>query len=187
VYGMLCAAIGASMVTEAVKLITGVGRTLLGRVQLYDALRATWRELKVSKDPEVEPITELVDYEAFCGVAPAPAPSTGRTVTAVQLAQMLREREAGLTDFELVDVREPGEHAMVSIPGSRLIPQGRLLSGEAWGELPQEKDVVFHCKSGVRSANVLAAAEAAGFTAVRHLDGGVLAWVRDVEPDKPTY
>jgi adenylyltransferase/sulfurtransferase len=187
VYGMLCAAIGASMVTEAVKLITGVGRTLLGRVQLYDALRATWRELKVSKDPEAAPITELVDYEAFCGIAPVEAAPSGRTVTARELADLLAAREAGETEFELVDVREPGEHAMVSIPGSRLIPQGRLLSGEAWSELPRDRDIVFHCKSGVRSANVLAAAEQAGFTAVSHLEGGVLAWVRDVEPEKPTY
>jgi adenylyltransferase/sulfurtransferase len=187
VYGMLCAAIGASMVTEAVKLITGVGRTLLGRVQLYDALRATWRELKVSKDPEAVPITELVDYEAFCGIAPVEAAPAGRTVTARELADLLAAREAGETEFELVDVREPGEHAMVSIPGSRLIPQGRLLSGEAWSELPRDRDIVFHCKSGVRSANVLAAAEEAGFTAVSHLEGGVLAWVRDVEPEKPTY
>jgi adenylyltransferase/sulfurtransferase len=187
VYGMLCAAIGASMVTEAVKLITGVGRTLLGRVQLYDALRATWRELKVSKDAEAAPITELVDYEAFCGIAPVEAAPSGRTVTARELADLLAAREAGETEFELVDVREPGEHAMVSIPGSRLIPQGRLLSGEAWSELPRDRDIVFHCKSGVRSANVLAAAEQAGFTAVSHLEGGVLAWVRDVEPDKPTY
>jgi adenylyltransferase/sulfurtransferase len=187
VYGMLCAAIGASMVTEAVKLITGVGRTLLGRVQLYDALRATWRELKVSKDPEAAPITELVDYEAFCGIAPVEAAPSGRTVTARELADLLAAREAGETEFELVDVREPGEHAMVSIPGSRLIPQGRLLSGEAWSELPRDRDIVFHCKSGVRSANVLAAAEQAGFTAVSHLEGGVLAWVREVEPEKPTY
>ncbi|WP_138414045.1 molybdopterin-synthase adenylyltransferase MoeB [Sinomonas gamaensis] len=187
VYGMLCAAIGASMVTEAVKLITGVGRTLLGRVQLYDALRATWRELKVSKDPEAVPITELVDYEAFCGIAPVEAAPSGRTVTARELADLLAAREAGETEFELVDVREAGEHAMVSIPGSRLIPQGRLLSGEAWSELPRDRDIVFHCKSGVRSANVLAAAEQAGFTAVSHLEGGVLAWVRDVEPEKPTY
>jgi adenylyltransferase/sulfurtransferase len=100
---------------------------------------------------------------------------------------LLAAREAGGADFELVDVREPGEYAMVSIPGARLIPQGRLLSGEAWGELPRDKDVVFHCKSGVRSANVLAAAQEAGFSSARHLEGGVLAWVRDVEPDKPTY
>lgn len=187
VYGMLCATIGASMVTEAVKLITGVGRTLLGRVQLYDALHATWRELRVSKDPEAQPVTELMDYEAFCGVAPAAPAPAGRSVTAVELARMLAAREAGGADFELVDVREPGEYAMVSIPGARLIPQGRLLSGEAWGDLPRDKDVVFHCKSGVRSANVLAAAQEAGFSSARHLEGGVLAWVRDVEPDKPTY
>jgi adenylyltransferase/sulfurtransferase len=187
VYGMLCATIGASMVTEALKLITGVGRTLLGRVQLYDALHATWRELRVAKDPEGQPITELTDYEAFCGVAPAAPTAVGGSVTAVELADMLAARDAGLRDFELIDVREPGEYAMVSIPGARLIPQGRLLSGEAWGELPKDKDIVFHCKSGVRSANVLAAAREAGFGTARHLEGGVLAWVRDVEPEKPTY
>ncbi|MDP9885392.1 adenylyltransferase/sulfurtransferase [Sinomonas atrocyanea] len=187
VFGMLCAAIGASMVTEAVKLITGVGTTLLGRVQLYDALTATWREIRVAKDPDAAPVTELVDYEAFCGVAPAADPGTERTVTAGQLATMLAAREAGLRDFELIDVREPGEASIVSIPGARLIPQGRLLSGEAWGELPRDREVVFHCKGGVRSASVLAAAVDAGFSKVRHLDGGVLAWVREIEPEKPVY
>ncbi|WP_369044919.1 molybdopterin-synthase adenylyltransferase MoeB [Sinomonas sp. P10A9] len=187
VFGMLCAAIGASMVTEAVKLITGVGTTLLGRVQLYDALTATWREIKVSKDPEAAPITALTDYEAFCGVAPAASPGTDRTVTAPQLATMLAARNAGLRDFELIDVREAGEASIVSIPGARLIPQGRLLSGEAWGEVPRDREVVFHCKGGVRSANVLAAALDAGFSNVKHLDGGVLAWVRDVDPEQPVY
>jgi adenylyltransferase/sulfurtransferase len=187
VFGMLCAAIGASMVTEAVKLITGVGTTLLGRIQLYDALTASWREIRVAKDPDTAPITELTDYEAFCGVAPAADPGAERTVTAGQLATMLAAREAGIRDFELIDVREPGEASIVSIPGARLIPQGRLLSGEAWGEIPREKEVVFHCKGGVRSANVLAAAVDAGFSQVSHLDGGVLAWVREVEPEKPVY
>jgi adenylyltransferase/sulfurtransferase len=187
VFGMLCAAIGASMVTEAVKLITGVGTTLLGRVQLYDALTATWREIRVAKDPDAAPITELTDYEAFCGVAPAADPGKDRTVTAGQLATMLAAREAGQRDFELIDVREPGEASIVSIPGARLIPQGRLLSGEAWGEIPRDREVVFHCKGGVRSASVLAAAMDAGFSKVRHLDGGVLAWVREIEPEKPVY
>ncbi|BCT76854.1 adenylyltransferase/sulfurtransferase MoeZ [Sinomonas cyclohexanicum] len=187
VFGMLCAAIGASMVTEAVKLITGVGTTLLGRVQLYDALTATWREIRVAKDPDAAPVTELADYEAFCGVAPAASPGTDRAVTAPQLATMLAARDAGLSDFELIDVREAGEASIVSIPGARLIPQGRLLSGEAWDEVPRDREVVFHCKGGVRSANVLAAALEAGFANVKHLDGGVLAWVREVEPDKPVY
>ena len=184
---MLCAAVGSLMVTEAVKLITGVGRSLLGRVALFDALGGSWREIKVSKDPEAEPITELMDYEAFCGVTPAAATDQEHTVTAKDLARMLAEREAGERDFELVDVRESGEHSIVNIDGSVLIPQGRILSGEAWVELPQDKDIVFHCKAGTRSAAVLEAAQKAGYTRVSHLDGGILAWVRDVEPAKPVY
>src|SRR5919107_354809 len=187
VFGMLCAAVGSLMVTEAVKLITGVGRSLLGRVALYDALGGSWREIKVAKDPSAPRITELTDYEAFCGIAPAEATDTEHTVTATQLATMLASRKAGLKDFELVDVREAGEYDIVRIDGARLIPHGRILAGEAWSELPQDKEIVFLCKAGTRSANVLAAAQRAGYQRVSHLDGGILAWVRDVEPDKPVY
>ena len=187
VFGMLCAAVGSLMVTEAVKLITGVGRSLLGRVALFDALGGTWREIKVSRDPEAPRITELTDYEAFCGIAPAADAGTEHTVTATQLATMLASRKAGLKDFQLVDVRESGEFEIVNIEGARLIPQGRILDGEAWAELPQDTDIVFHCKGGTRSAAVLAAARAAGYERVSHLEGGILAWVRDVEPGKPVY
>jgi molybdopterin/thiamine biosynthesis adenylyltransferase/rhodanese-related sulfurtransferase len=187
VFGMLCAAVGALMVTEAVKLITGVGRSLLGRVALYDALGGTWREIKVARDPAAERITALTDYEAFCGIAPSAEAGTEHTVTATQLATMLAARKAGLKDFELVDVRESGEYEIVRIEGAVLIPQGRILAGEAWHELPQDRDIVFHCKAGTRSAAVLAAARAAGYERVSHLDGGILAWVRDVEPGKPVY
>lgn len=187
VFGMLCAAVGSLMVTEAVKLITGVGRSLLGRVALFDALGGTWREIKVSRDPEAERITELTDYEAFCGIAPPAEAGTEHTVTATQLATMLASRTAGLKDFHLVDVRESGEYEIVRIDGAVLIPQGRILAGEAWHELPQDADIVFHCKAGTRSAAVLAAARAAGYERVSHLDGGILAWVRDVEPGKPVY
>ena len=187
VFGMLCAAVGSLMVTEAVKLITGVGRSMLGRVALVDALGGSWREIRVAKDPAAEPITELTDYEAFCGITPAAPADTEHTVTATQLATMLASRKAGLKDFELVDVREAGEHDIVRIDGAVLIPQGRILAGEAWQDLPQDRDIVFHCKAGTRSANVLAAAQKAGYQRVSHLDGGILAWVRDVEPDKPVY
>ena len=187
VFGMLCAAVGSLMVTEAVKLITGVGRSLLGRVALFDALGGSWREIRVSKDPAAEPITELTDYEAFCGITPAAPADNEHSITATQLATMLASRKAGLKDFDLVDVRETGEHDIVSIDGSVLIPQGRILAGEAWAELPQDKEIVFHCKSGARSANVLEAARKAGYQRVSHLDGGILAWVRDVEPQKPVY
>jgi adenylyltransferase/sulfurtransferase len=187
VFGMLCAAVGSLMVTEAIKLITGVGRSLLGRVALFDALGGNWREIRVAKDPEAPPITELSDYEAFCGITPAAEAGAGHTVDAKQLAGMLAARDAGEQDFELVDVRERGEHDIVSIEGSKLIPQGVILAGEAWTELPQDKEIVFHCKSGARSAAVLEAALKAGYSRVSHLDGGILAWVRDVEPHKPVY
>jgi molybdopterin/thiamine biosynthesis adenylyltransferase/rhodanese-related sulfurtransferase len=187
VFGMLCAAVGSLMVTEAVKLITGVGRSLLGRVALFDALGGSWREIRVSKDPAAAPITELTDYEAFCGITPEAPSDTEHTVTPTQLATMLASRKAGLKDFELVDVRESGEYDIVRIDGARLIPQGRILAGEAWSELPQDKEIVFLCKAGSRSSNVLAAAQRAGYQRVSHLDGGILAWVRDVEPDKPVY
>ncbi|MHC6593284.1 molybdopterin-synthase adenylyltransferase MoeB [Arthrobacter sp. C152] len=187
VFGMLCAAVGSLMVTEAVKLITGVGRSLLGRVALFDALGGSWREIRVSKDPAAEPITELTDYEAFCGIVPDAGADKEHTVTATQLATMLASRKAGLKDFELVDVREAGEYDIVRIDGAKLIPQGRILAGEAWNELPQDRDIVFHCKAGTRSANVLAAARKAGYERVSHLDGGILAWVREVEPQKPVY
>jgi len=187
VFGMLCAAVGALMVTEAVKLITGVGRSLLGRLALYDALGGTWREIKVTRDPAAARITELTDYEAFCGITPTADAGTEHTVTATQLATMLASRKAGLKDFHLVDVREPGEYEIVRIEGSELIPQGRILAGEAWQELPQDAEIVFHCKAGTRSAAVLSAARAAGYERVSHLEGGILAWVRDVEPGKPVY
>ena len=187
VFGMLCAAVGSLMVTEAIKLITGVGRSLLGRVALFDALGGSWREIKVAKDPEAEPVTELTDYEAFCGITPAADAGSVPTVSATELAGMLEARESGERDFELVDVRETGEHDIVNIEGSVLIPQGRILAGEAWAELPQDKDIVFHCKSGARSASVMAAARKAGYTRIKHLDGGILAWVREVEPYKAVY
>lgn len=187
VFGMLCAAVGALMVTEAVKLITGVGRSLLGRLALYDALGGTWREIKVTRDPAAARITELTDYEAFCGITPTADAGTEHTVTATQLATMLASRKAGLKDFRLVDVREQGEYEIVRIEGSELIPQGRILAGEAWPDLPQDAEIVFHCKAGTRSAAVLSAARAAGYERVSHLEGGILAWVRDVEPGKPVY
>lgn len=187
VFGMLCAAVGSLMVTEAVKLITGVGRSLLGRVALFDALGGSWREIRVAKDPAAPRITGLTDYDSFCGIAPEPETDTEHTVTATQLATMLASRKAGLKDFELVDVREPGEYDIVRIEGSVLVPQGRILAGEAWQEIPQDRDVVFLCKGGFRSGNVLAAARKAGYQRVSHLDGGILAWVREVEPDKPVY
>lgn len=188
VLGVLCAQIGSVMANEAVKLITGIGRPLLGRVLIFDALAMTWRELRVRKDPEAAPITALGDYEAFCGLVPADdGVQAVPAVTAEELAGMLASRQAGQARFELIDVREPGEYGIVNIPGARLLPQGRILSGELLSELPRDEDIVLHCKSGARSATVLAYLQQQGFARVKHLEGGILEWIRQVEPAKPAY
>ncbi|RCV50529.1 adenylyltransferase/sulfurtransferase MoeZ [Marinitenerispora sediminis] len=185
VLGVLCAAIGSVMVNEAIKLITGIGDTLVGRLMIYDALEMTWRTVKVRKDPEAEPITELIDYEAFCGTVSQEAQeaAAGSTITARELKDMMDRGE----DFYLVDVREKNEYEIVSIPGSVLIPKGEFLNGEAFGKLPQDKRIVLHCKSGGRSAEALAALKGAGFGDAVHVGGGVLAWVNQVDPSLPTY
>ena len=185
VLGILCASIGAIMGTEAIKLIMGIGETLLGRLMVYDALDMTYRTIKLRKDPEAEPITGLIDYEAFCGVVSEAAQSAaaGATITAPELKALM---DSG-REFSLIDVREPVEWDIVRIPGATLIPKDRILSGEALSELPHDRPIVLHCKSGVRSAEALAAIKKAGFADATHLQGGVLAWARQVDPSLPTY
>ncbi len=189
VLGVLCATIGSLMATEAVKLITGVGETLLGRLMVYDALEMTMRTVAVRRDPTAQPITELIDYDAFCGVVSDEAAEAAResTISVRDLEKLLAQRAEGTEDFVLVDVREPHEYEIVSIPGSVLIPKGRFLSGEALGELPQDKRVVLHCKTGARSAEALAVLKGAGFADAVHVGGGVIAWANQVDTSLPTY
>jgi adenylyltransferase/sulfurtransferase len=185
VLGVLCASIGSVMVTEAIKLITGIGESLLGRLMVYDALEMSYRTIKIRKDPKAEPITKLIDYEEFCGLVSDEAQQAafGSTITAADLKEML---DAG-KDAYLVDVREPVEYEIVKIPGGVLIPKDRILSGEALAELPQDKPLVLYCKTGVRSAEALAAVKAAGFRDAVHVQGGVTAWATQVDPSLPTY
>ncbi len=186
VLGVLCASIGSVMVNEAIKLITGIGDPLVGRLLIFDALEMTWREVKVRKDPDTEPVTELIDYEAFCGAVSEEATEAARdsTITAPELKELLDRKP---DDIFLVDVREKNEYEIVSIPGATLIPKGEFLNGKAFEQLPQDKRVVLHCKSGVRSAEALAAVKAAGFSDAVHVGGGVLAWVNQVDPSLPSY
>jgi adenylyltransferase/sulfurtransferase len=185
VLGVLCASIGSIMVNEAIKLITGIGETLLGRLMVYDALDMTYRTIRLRKDPQATKITELIDYDAFCGVVSDDAQDAvaGHTITAVELKEMM---DAG-KDFVLIDVREPNEYEIVKIPGSVLIPKDRILSGEALSEIPQDRPVVLHCKVGGRSAEALAALHKAGFRDAVHVQGGVLAWANQVDRSLPTY
>jgi molybdopterin/thiamine biosynthesis adenylyltransferase/rhodanese-related sulfurtransferase len=185
VLGVLCASIGSIMATEAIKVITGIGETLLGRLMVYDALDMTYRTIKVRKDPEAKPITELIDYEAFCGVVSDEAieAATGSTITAAELKAMV---DGGANPY-IVDVREPAEYEIVKIPGSHLIPKGEIVNGSALASLPTNQRIVLHCKSGVRSAEALAVLKDAGFADAVHVQGGVLAWINQVDPSLPTY
>ena len=191
VLGVLCASIGSIQVNEAIKVITGIGEPLAGRLMIYDALEMTYRSVKVRKDPECPvcgknpTVTELIDYEEFCGAVSEEAQeaAAGSTITARQLKDM---QDAGENIF-LVDVREPNEYEIVSIPGSVLIPKGEFLSGAALERLPQDKRVVLHCKSGARSAECLAIVKNAGFSDAVHVGGGVLSWVATIDPSLPSY
>ena len=188
VFGMLCGVIGSMMVAESVKLITGVGRTLLGRLALFTALEGSWREIAVTPDDAAAPITELIDYELFCGTSATPdGEAAADRISVRELSSMLQERERGERDFDLIDVREPGEYDIVRIPGARLVPQGSILSGEALPTLAQDRDIVLHCKSGPRSADMLTELRRLGYSRVKRVEGGVLAWVQELDPSLPMY
>lgn len=193
VLGMLPATIGSVMVTEALKLITGIGRPLLGRVLIHDALAQTWRELTVLPDPHRPPVTDLSRVALACGLPSdddaAPAPH--ETVTAPELAELLTARSLGETSFTLVDVREDWERKLVAIPGSVHVPLQDVLDRGVTA-LPDEAEgtVILHCKAGARSAQALAALRrdyALREDTVKHLDGGVLAWIDRVDPALPRY
>jgi molybdopterin/thiamine biosynthesis adenylyltransferase/rhodanese-related sulfurtransferase len=189
VLGVLCASIGSIQVNEAIKLLTGIGEPIVGRLMIYDALEMTYRSVRVRKDPECAlcgknpTITELIDYEAFCGTVSdeAAIAAAGSTITASELAEMQRRGD----DFFLIDVREPAEWEIVRIPGATLIPKGDLPGKLA--ELPQDRPIVAYCKSGVRSAEALALLKDAGFADATHVQGGVTAWTTQVEKEQPLY
>ncbi|HEV2796525.1 MAG TPA: adenylyltransferase/sulfurtransferase MoeZ [Nocardioides sp.] len=195
VLGVLCASIGSIQVNEAIKLLTGIGDPIAGKLMIYDALEMEYRKLKVRKDPscalcgENPTVTGLIDYDAFCGAVSdeAAEAAAGSTISVKQLEQMLGERDAGERDFVLVDVREPNEAEINHIPGAVLIPKGEFLNGNALSQLPSDKQVVMHCKSGVRSAETLAIVKGAGYADAVHVGGGVVAWVSQIDPSQPSY
>ena len=182
VLGALCGQVGSLMATEAVKLIVGSGDPLLGRVLVLDALAARWSEVALRGAPgravaEAPGEVEAPDDDAVAPAIPA--------VTARELADRLTHQAA--RPFVLIDVREPAERDIVSIAGSWSVPLGAILDGRALADLPRDRPLVLHCRSGARSAQAARALLAAGFPDVTHLAGGVLAWIDDVEPALPRY
>ena len=177
--------------TEAIKLITGIGEPLIGRLMIYDALEMKFRELKLRKDPECPvcgthpTVTKLIDYDQFCGVAPAaPEPvavNHATEITAVELKQRLDRGDK----LKIVDVREPNEYQINRIPGSELIPLGDV--PKRYEELNKNDEIVVHCKMGGRSAKAADFLRSVGFTRVLNLKGGILDWVDKVDPSQPKY
>ena len=191
VLGILPGVVGTIQATEAVKLIMGVGEPLIGRFLVYDALGMRFRELKLRKDPDCPvcgdhpTVTELIDYEQFCGVtavAAAPEPSAAAGDATVE---QLKARLDGGDGVFILDVREPQEYRICSIPGSTLIPLGDLPS--RLHELEGRGEMIVHCKSGVRSAKAVKLLREAGFAQAKNLRGGILRWIDAVDPSLPKY
>lgn len=186
VLGILCASIGSIMATEAIKLITGIGEPLLGRLVAYDALEMRYRELPIRRLPGREPIIALAeDYQAFCNLG-APAGNANASlpsITAAQLKTLIDQQKMPI----LIDVREPAEWDIVRIPGATLIPKSPTVAQTLLREYGHDADLVISCKSGRRSADVVAELQQLGMRNVRNLEDGVLAWVRDIDPSLPSY
>lgn len=185
VLGILCASIASVMGTEAIKLITGIGDSLLGRLMVYDALDMTYRTIKIRKDPATPKIAELIDYDAFCGVISdeASAAVADSTITPRELRELLDADKK----VALIDVREPVEWDIVHIDGAELVPKSTLESGDGLAKLPQDRQAVLYCKTGIRSAEALVAVKKAGFSDAVHLQGGIAAWAKQVDPDMVMY
>ncbi|BBX17882.1 adenylyltransferase/sulfurtransferase MoeZ [Mycolicibacterium duvalii] len=184
VLGILCSSIASVMGTEAIKLITGIGEPLLGRLMVYDALDMTYRTIKIRKDPSTPKITELIDYEAFCGVVSEDAAQAvaESTVTPRELRDMLDSGK-----YALIDVRESVEWDINRIDGAELIPKSAIEAGDGLAKLPHDRVPVLYCKTGIRSAEALAAVKKAGFSDALHLQGGIVAWAKQYEPDMVMY
>ena len=192
VLGVLCASIGSIQTTEAIKLITGIGEPLIGQLMIYDALEMSYCKIKVRKDPKCPLCSEkpsqtslLPDYEAFCGVLSDAAEVAVKDST-ISVSE-LKNKIDGKENFLLIDVREPSEFEIVRIPGSILIPKQGFLDGSALASLPQDKPIILHCKSGVRSAECLAILKSAGFADAKHVSGGVVAWAKQIDTSLPVY
>lgn len=193
VLGILPGTIGLIQATEAVKIILGAGEPLTGRLMLYNALDMRFREVKIQKDPECPicgknpTITKLIDYELFCGMTLGQEETTVmngnglKEISAKELKSLIDRKEK----FTLVDVREPHEYKIANIPGAKLIPLGEI--AQRANELDSADNIVVHCRSGARSAKAIGTLQKMGFKRLQNLQGGILAWSKDVDPSVPQY
>jgi adenylyltransferase/sulfurtransferase len=191
VLGILPGIIGLIQATETVKIILGQGRTLSGRLLLYNALEMTFRELKLRPNPERPVIEKLIDYQQFCGVTQAKAEEERRQkemqeMTVQELKQLL---DSEAKDFVLLDVRNPNEYEIAKLPGSVLVPLPEIENGkgvEKVKELLNGHKLIAHCKLGGRSAKALGILKDAGIEGI-NVKGGISAWSKEIDPSVPEY
>jgi len=187
VFPTVVAVIGGLMAGEALKVLTGSGTPLLGRVTTFDALTGAFRELAYERDPSATSVTELIDYDAFCGVVPgnptpeSETPMSDDTISPADLAAAIERGD----DIVLLDVREPWEAEIASLPGSMLVPLGSLES--VVDKLDPAERFVVYCHHGMRSESALRLLQQRGFEHASHLTGGIDAWSRDVDGDVARY
>lgn len=188
VFGVLPGLIGVIQATETIKLLLGTGDSLSGRLLLVDALRMRFHTIALARDPEcrgcgTRKITQLIDYEEFCGMRRAPTHSGIEEEISVR---ELHDRLSGAAgSLQLIDVREPWEWNIARLPGAKLIPMSTI--PERMSELDGSRDVVVYCHHGVRSAHVMHYLREAGFPGARSLAGGIDRWSIDVDPGVPRY
>lgn len=186
VLGVLPGIIGSLQANEVIKVITGIGETLSGRLFSFDALNFTTRIFKVAKDKgnpltgEKPTIKELIDYQQFCGIVPEQKQEGLKEITVQELKQKFDNKE----DFQLIDVREQHEYDFVNL-GGELIPLNTVLDNVE--KFSRDKPVVVHCKGGVRSAKAIQALEERGFTNLYNLKGGIVAYAKEVDESLPVY
>jgi molybdopterin/thiamine biosynthesis adenylyltransferase/rhodanese-related sulfurtransferase len=192
VLGILPAAIGTIQATETVKLILGIGEPLIGRLLLYDALGMSFREMKLRKDPncpvcgENPTVTELIDYQEFCGIPQAQAAESVDELPEITVRELKEKLDAG-EEIAVLDVREPHEYEVANLEaqGAKLIPLGDLPN--RLSELNQNDEVAVYCKTGGRSAKAVKTLQDAGFGNVYNVEGGITAWSEEIDPSIPKY
>src|SRR5207253_9724358 len=172
---------------EAIKLITGIGEPLIGRLMLLDAAAMSFRTIQVRKDPEcpacgTHEIKQLVDYDILCGTAAEEPETSG--IAEIGAKELAARLQSG-ADVDLIDVREPFEWRMGHIPGARLVPLGKI--PEELAKLDRSRETIFYCKMGARSRNAAEQAAAAGVRKVSNLKGGILSWMTEIDPTLPRY
>ena len=191
VLGVLPGVVGVIQAIEAIKLICGIGESLVGRLVHFDALKLKFREFKLRRDPKCPvcgdhpTVTELIDYDQFCGLPQQAAEEAAAASVPAVTVQELRRRQDAREPFVLLDVREPFEWDIARLPGAKLIPLGELPA--RLSELDSADEIILQCKTGRRSAQALRILREAGFGKLWNLSGGIEAWATEIDPSVPRY